>query len=187
MKIEFKLVKQDFLLFVALVLFSCNQNNISASSKAKNDSATSCMMVPARFSAVSDDSSLKFNGDTSVKGMVFIKGETFMMGGDNSQASEDEFPKHKVEVSSFWMDETEVPNAQFAKFVKATHYITTAEKKPDWEQMKQMLPPGTPKPPDSLLVAASLVVKILIFSKPTNNLNFYFLLASLFQKLNRIL
>ncbi|MGN6193762.1 MAG: formylglycine-generating enzyme family protein [Ginsengibacter sp.] len=158
MKIEFKLDKQDFLLLVALVLFSCNnQNNISASSKAKNDSVTSCMMVPARFSAVSANSSLKFNGDTSVKGMVFIKGGTFMMGGDNSQASEDEFPKHKVEVSSFWMDETEVTNAQFAKFVKATHYITTAEKKPDWEQMKQTLPPGTPKPPDSLLVAASLV------------------------------
>ena len=151
-------LKYHFVVFVALLMFSCNnQKNKSTAIAAKNDSATSCMMVPARFSAASVDSSLKFNGDTSVNGMVFIKGGTFMMGGDNSQASADEYPKHKVQVNSFWMDATEVTNAQFAKFVKATHYITTAEKKPDWEEMKKTLPPGTPKPPDSLLVAASLV------------------------------
>lgn len=28
---------------------------------------------------------------------------------------------------------------------------------PDWEEIKQQLPPGTPRPPDSLLVPASLV------------------------------
>lgn len=89
--------------------------------------------------------------------MVLIKGGTFMMGGDNSQAGADEYPKHKVQVSGFWMDATEVTNAEFQKFVEATHYVTTAEKKPDWDEMKQTLPPGTPKPPDSMLVAASLV------------------------------
>ena len=61
-------------------------------------------------------------------GMVFIKGGTFEMGGDNAQARADEFPKHKVQVSSFWIDATEVTNAQFAQFVKATNYVTTAEK-----------------------------------------------------------
>jgi sulfatase modifying factor 1 len=44
-------------------------------------------------------------------------------------------------------------------FVDATSYITTAEKKPDWEELKKTLPPGTAKPPDSVLVAASLVFK----------------------------
>ena len=131
-------LKYHFVVFVALLMFSCNnQKNKSTAIAAKNDSATSCMMVPARFSAASVDSSLQFKGDTSVNGMVFIKGGTFMMGGDNSQASADEYPKHKVQVNSFWMDATEVTNAQFAKFVKATHYITTAEKKPDWEEMKK--------------------------------------------------
>lgn len=62
------------------------------------------------------------------EGMIFIKGGTFNMGGDNIQAREDEFPKHKVQVSSFWIDATEVTNAQFAQFVKATNYVTTAEK-----------------------------------------------------------
>lgn len=151
-------LKHHLVLLIALLLFSCkDQNKMSTTLQTKNDSAASCMMVPARFSAASSDTSLKFNGDTSVKGMVFIKGGAFMMGGDNSQASADEYPKHKVQVSSFWMDATEVTNAQFAKFVEATNYITTAERKPDWEEMKKTLPPGTPKPPDSMLVAASLV------------------------------
>jgi formylglycine-generating enzyme required for sulfatase activity len=151
-------LKYHFVVFVALLLVSCNyQNNQSTAIVTKKDSATSYMMVPARFSAASVDSSLPFSGDTFLKGMVYIKGGTFMMGGDNSQASADEYPKHKVRVSGFWMDATEVTNAEFARFVKATHYVTTAEKKPDWEDMKKTLPPGTPKPPDSLLVAASLV------------------------------
>ena len=156
--IDIKFVKQNFLLFVALLLFSCNsQKNTSVAAQSKEDSATSCMMVPSRFGAASADSSLQFNGDTSVKGMVLIKGGDFMMGGDNSQAGPDEYPKHEVKVNSFWMDATEVTNAEFAKFVEATHYVTTAEKKPDWDEMKQTLPPGTPKPPDSVMVAASLV------------------------------
>lgn len=80
-----------------------------------------------------------------------------MMGADNKQAAEDEYPKHKVTVAGFWIDATEVTNAQFAQFVKATGYITTAEKKPDWNELKKQLPPGTPKPDDKLLVPASLV------------------------------
>ncbi len=32
-------------------------------------------------------------------------------------------------------------------------------KKPDWDELKKTGPPNTPKPPDSLLVAASLVFK----------------------------
>jgi len=90
-------------------------------------------------------------------GMVWIKPGTFGMGGDNKQAAPDEYPKHKVRVNGFWMDATEVTNAQFAEFVKATGYITTAERKPDWNELKKQVPPGTPKPDDSVLVAASLV------------------------------
>jgi len=89
--------------------------------------------------------------------MVWIPAGTFQMGGDNKQAQPDEYPKHKVTVNGFWMDATEVTNEQFARFVIATGYVTTAEKKPDWEVLKKQVPPGTPKPPDSVLVAASLV------------------------------
>jgi formylglycine-generating enzyme len=89
--------------------------------------------------------------------MVLIPGGTFMMGGDNEQAAEDEYPKHSVFLDSFWMDTHEVTNAEFARFVKATGYITTAERKPDWEEMKKTLPPDVQKPDESQLVAASLV------------------------------
>lgn len=60
--------------------------------KKENDSAASCIMVPSRFANVAMDSTLQFNGDTSVNGMVF-KGDTFAMGGDNNLASADEFLK----------------------------------------------------------------------------------------------
>ena len=91
--------------------------------------------------------------------MLWIEGGVLNMGGDNEQASEDEYPKHQVELNGFWMDATEVTNAQFAAFVKATGYITTAEQKPDWEELKKQLPPNTPKPGDDMLVASSLVFK----------------------------
>ncbi len=89
--------------------------------------------------------------------MVLVPGGSFMMGADNNQADKDEYPKHAVTVSAFWIDKTEVTNSEFKKFVDATGYITTAEKKPDWEEMKKTLPPGTPKPPEEAMVAAALV------------------------------
>jgi formylglycine-generating enzyme required for sulfatase activity len=105
----------------------------------------------------------------SKEGMVFIPGGNFDMGGDNEEARSDEFPKHQVTVSSFWMDIAEVTNSQFKKFVDATGYITTAERKIDWDEISIMLPPDTPKPHDSLLSPASLVFKEV----STSNLNDY--------------
>lgn len=138
-------------------IFSCQSNK---SEKAENvNEVQSCMKVPTRFAEDTSVNSIKFNGDTSTTGMVLINGGNFEMGGDNNQASADEYPKHNVTVSSFYMDITEVTNAQFKKFVDATGYITTAEKAPVWEELKKTLPPNTPKPDDNLLVAASLVFK----------------------------
>ena len=117
-----------------------------------------CIKVPSRFSAVSNNAdSINTSTDTSHIGMVYVPGGTYAMGGDNEQAAADEFPKHTVTVSPFWMDATEVTNAEFSKFVNATGYITTAERKPEWEEIKKTLPPGTPKPADNLLIAAGLV------------------------------
>lgn len=99
--------------------------------------------------------------------MVKIKGGAFEMGGDVVTGFEDmpktalpqpdELPKHPVQISDFWMDEHEVTNAQFEVFVKATNYITVAERSVDWEELKQQLPPNTPKPPDEQLQPASLI------------------------------
>ncbi|WP_183558970.1 formylglycine-generating enzyme family protein [Mucilaginibacter sp. SP1R1] len=115
--------------------------------------------IPSRFPSLNSKQAVLENSNTGNlhKGMVWIKAGAFMMGADNKQAAPDEYPKHQVSVTGFWMDITEVTNAQFASFVKATGYITTAEQKPDWSELKKQLPPGTPKPADSLLVPASLV------------------------------
>ncbi len=97
------------------------------------------------------------NISNSHRGMAWIPGGTFMMGSDSSFAKANEKPIHRVQVKGFWMDQTDVTNAQFRTFVKATGYITTAEKKPDWETLKVQLPVGTPKPPDEKLVPGAMV------------------------------
>lgn len=79
-------------------------------------------------------------------------GGKFDMGGVGPEARSDEFPVHRVRVDGFWMDATEVTNAEFRCFVEAAGYVTTAEKKPEWEEIKKQLPPGTPKPDDSVFV-----------------------------------
>lgn len=147
-----------FAVVMVFIIFSC-KNEKEKSTATNHDSLHSCMSTPARFAGDSNNDSIPANGDTSTVGMKYIPGGTFMMGGDNEQASADEYPKHSVQVNAFWMDATEVTNAQFQKFVNATGYITTAEQKPDWEELKKSVPPGTLKPPDSVLVAASLVFK----------------------------
>ncbi len=90
-------------------------------------------------------------------GMVWIPGGEFTMGTSGSVPERHEQPAHRVRVSGFFMDETEVTNEQFAQFVEATGHVTVAEKAPDWEELKKQLPPGTPKPADELMVAGSMV------------------------------
>ena len=98
---------------------------------------------------------------SQIPGMVWIPGGIYDMGASDSDrmALPHEKPKHTVKVDGFYMDETEVTNAQFSKFIEATNYITTAERPVDWDLIKQQLPPGTPKPHDSLLLPGSLLFK----------------------------
>ncbi len=57
--------------------------------------------------------------------MVRVAGGNFEMGANDG--AHDEQPKHNVTVNPFWMDRTEVTNTEFARFVKETGHITTAE------------------------------------------------------------
>jgi formylglycine-generating enzyme required for sulfatase activity len=59
--------------------------------------------------------------------MVWVAGGEFAMGDQDF----DDAPVHRVSVNGFWMNRTEVTNEQFAQFVKASNYITVAERKPD--------------------------------------------------------
>ncbi|MGL4419897.1 MAG: formylglycine-generating enzyme family protein [Gemmataceae bacterium] len=93
------------------------------------------------------------------EGMVLIPAGAFLMGTDDRQAPSTERPAHRVELRAFYMDATEVTNQQFAEFVRQTGYVTLAEQKPDWEQMKAQLPPGAPPPAPEMLVPGSLVFR----------------------------
>lgn len=95
------------------------------------------------------------------EGMVWIPGGQFQQGAvaSDKMAMDHEKPAHPVAVDGFFMDITEVTNAEFSKFVEETGYVTVAEREIDWEEMKKQLPPGTPKPHDSILQPGSLIFK----------------------------
>jgi len=103
-------------------------------------------------------------------GMVWIPGGEFSMGARDPydshdkvgmQATTDSRPVHRVAVDGFWMDATEVTNEQFARFVKATGYITVAERKPTREEY--------PTAPPENLVAGSVVFAPPDHPVPLNN------------------
>lgn len=58
-------------------------------------------------------------------GMVAITGGVFAMGAAGEHPEEG--PPRQVQVGDFWIDQTEVTNAAFARFVEATGYVTQAE------------------------------------------------------------
>jgi formylglycine-generating enzyme len=58
-----------------------------------------------------------------------VRGGSFRMGSENFYP--EERPVRTVSVGDFWIDETPVTNAQFARFVRETGHVTLAERAPD--------------------------------------------------------
>ena len=104
--------------------------------------------------------------DGAPAGMAWIPGGEFSMGANDPpdmdevgmKATLDARPIHRAYVDGFFMDRTDVTNAEFAKFVDATGYVTVAERKPRAEDF-----PGAP--PENL-VAGSVV-----FAAPEHPVN----------------
>ena len=115
------------------------------------------VLAVAAFGTTYTVVALTRSAPTASPGMVWIPGGEFTMGTDSELGWPDEKPAHRVHVDGFWMDETDVTNAQFRRFVEATGYVTTAEKPPDAEEILRQLPPGTPPPAKENLVPGSLV------------------------------
>jgi formylglycine-generating enzyme required for sulfatase activity len=99
--------------------------------------------------------------DPAPAGMAWIPGGEFSMGSSDptclscggKDTMPDARPIHRVQVDGFWMDRTEVTNAQWRKFVAATGYVTVAERKPRAEDF-----PGAP--PEKLVPGG------VVFSPP---------------------
>jgi formylglycine-generating enzyme required for sulfatase activity len=92
--------------------------------------------------------------------MVWVPGGEFYMGIAKKQLPQklpvpdlfqDAFQVHKVYVDGFWMDRTEVTNEQFAQFVKATGYLTLAERKPDPRDFPGVPAEKVPREPFSVV------------------------------------
>jgi sulfatase modifying factor 1 len=102
-------------------------------------------------------------------GMVWIPGGEFSMGASTNghgmdempMASNDAGPIHRVRVDGFWMDATPVTNEQFEKFVRATSYVTIAERTPTKEEF--------PTAPAENLVAGGIVFAPPDHEVPLNN------------------
>ncbi|MEM1165575.1 MAG: formylglycine-generating enzyme family protein [Planctomycetota bacterium] len=101
--------------------------------------------------------------------MAWIPAGEFTMGSDATYARLNERPARTVTTTGFWIDATEVTNAQFRRFIDDTGYVTTAEQPVDWEVLKTQLPPGTPKPPEHVLQPGSLVFTPPDHPVPTSN------------------
>jgi formylglycine-generating enzyme len=102
-------------------------------------------------------------------GMVWIPGGEFSMGASDPpdmdevgmKATDDARPIHRVYVDGFFMDKTDVTNQQFEEFVKATGYVTIAERKPSAEDVPGVSPEN--------LVAGSVVFSPPDHPVPLNN------------------
>lgn len=97
------------LLAAAFALTACGTE------KAPRPAASACLAAPAPAQPA-----------PSTVGMVLIKGGAFEMGA--RPIHPEEGPPRPTRVGDFWIDRTEVTNAQFARFVAATGYVTLAER-----------------------------------------------------------
>lgn len=132
---------------------SCNSGakNHSKGMPPEYDSAAVChVQIPTRFSEIKDKNISENDplGKSDETGMVLIHGGSFEMG---SISFADSQPLHQVTLDSFYIDAHEVTNAQFDEFVKATGYLTVAE--------RPLNPEDFPGVDPAMLVPGSAVFK----------------------------
>ncbi|WP_442845704.1 formylglycine-generating enzyme family protein [Leeuwenhoekiella sp. H156] len=142
---------QSVLICVILVCFSCKNERKEANT---SEEISETPQKVGHELVVEQPDSIP-----TPEGMVWVSGIRFTQGADagDALALPREQPAHPVAVDGFFIDKTEVTNAQFRKFTAETGYVTVAERPIDWEEMKKDLPPGTPKPADSILQPRSLI------------------------------
>jgi len=68
----------------------------------------------------------KTRGGQVTRNMIWLPGGTFQLGSDRFYP--EERPVHRVTVPGFWMDSHPVTAEEFRRFVKATGYVTVAER-----------------------------------------------------------
>ncbi|MFT3823700.1 MAG: formylglycine-generating enzyme family protein [Chitinophagaceae bacterium] len=161
-----------YILFIAAIA-GCNnpEQRVAVQQQAQQATACSPESMNTAIAAVSNVAAVGFDSTIANTqqpaethtGMVWVPGGEFSMGaasmkdvkGLNEQALRDATPVHRVYIDGYFIDESEVTNAQFAAFVKATGYVTVAEKKPTKEEF-----PGATE--------GNLVAGSVVFAPPAN-------------------
>jgi serine/threonine-protein kinase len=107
------------LFFYALLLTSCQIGVLSAVFRLKNEdlnkanttsSQTELELSRGGLAAPDIGSELRSEKDGAI--MMFVPAGKFPMGSEDGSA--DEIPVHLVDLDAFWIDQTEVTNAQYA-------------------------------------------------------------------------
>ncbi len=121
------LPKLAFILTLVLIGLACGSDRTSKSCHDVSH-VQSSFDLTSHAQLMNEMENLQVLGEDSLRfeGMSKITVGSFMMGSNSGFP--DEGPRREVRISSFWMDEAEVTNAQFAEFVDATDYQTLAEK-----------------------------------------------------------
>ncbi len=162
-RMEFRLGSLTLKLALAsiLLVWGCRQERVSTSFSTESNSRPAGRTEMKSTGLMGGFQATNENHDPAPgpapEGMVWIPGGEFSMGaGDppdmdpvGMNPTKDSRPIHRVYVDGFWMDQTDVTNEQFAKFVRATGYVTVAELKPRVEDF--------PAVPPENLVAGSVV------------------------------
>src|SRR5690606_15618109 len=146
-------INYRILLSISILLSAC------AGSETQNDQAavdhhdpghdhSQCVSdgIPSRSARLPESEIVVAGLGSDNASMVWVEGGSFTMG---SKDFPDAQPLRKVKVDGFWMDEHEVTNAQYARFVQATGYQTVAE--------RSLNPADFPDVPRDLLVPGSAV------------------------------
>src|SRR5438067_10590594 len=118
-------MKTSHIVLIGLILTTC----LGGSARSQQANETSSQFV----ATISNSTAAP---KPAPEGMVWIPGGEFSMGSpangggscEMPMASNDAGPIHRVRVDGFWMDATAVTNEQFEQFVKATGYVTIAER-----------------------------------------------------------
>ncbi len=92
--------------------------SVELSDKSSGDPISGRSSLPVSIAAASNE-------------YILIPGGTFRMGTDDAPQSvreDGEGPSRKVQITEYYLQKKEVSNAEFARFVEETGYVTEAEK-----------------------------------------------------------
>jgi gamma-glutamyl hercynylcysteine S-oxide synthase len=131
-QVDKKLVKIIAVLILLVLLFSAL---IVSGVRLRDLFGKPQLQVVPPVAATPSVSPTPMDAPPAPQGMVFVLGGVFRMGLDEGDTYE--APAHEVTIASFFMDRTEVSNAQYAEFLKATNHAAP----PDWKSGKY--PVGT--------------------------------------------